>query len=600
MVLSLRSGISNEVEWALCRLVSLSKDHVDRFILQTLPGLTDALFEWPEWYIKRTQSQQATASLFALSSDMDRKRKHAIESLLTLRNSSLNERNASSLFYNRRLLPLLSSMTKLPLTDYNAEFIYYAIEILISVATQIRLPSRSSGIQMLPLDTMEDLAANSSDRSLIMASLTALQLVFSIPSNQGYIRTKNSPALAASIRFLPLVEDLGLITASIDYIHTHLSYLPALKAFLVTPEMPSLVRLLVAVIKAEQRDEYRSVMVGPPLQSMDWDSIRESYQPSEDELTKLTAVAEPDRSFEWLVVVIPSIELGAEHVPYRMKTFFVHFPGAELTQLDFWTSYKDTFTPFAETYPLLPAPDVIKNVTIAFPQAQAMVIAGTPQRFVIQNIKRREKPDTDKYKCRWGRDTCPSEAFQTTEDLYAHLFSHLVSSEPLPCTWGSCNFPASDVLTTLRPHLLTHLPARNPPPKHPSQPPFMSLSSQNYPHQSSNPTSRPPPPAPEISVSYPVVTTPPSSISLTALLILRMLFPPKSINLVPDENRFGFPMLPSTKAKEEVVKLDSEGERKGRKAFEMVQSLLADLRLGDEALMGWIAEMVGELDAVDE
>jgi len=46
MVLVLRSGIPEEVDWALDRLLWLCSN--EKFLLSAIPGLTDALFSWPE------------------------------------------------------------------------------------------------------------------------------------------------------------------------------------------------------------------------------------------------------------------------------------------------------------------------------------------------------------------------------------------------------------------------------------------------------------------------------------------------------------------------------------------------------------------------
>ena len=50
-MLALRSGIPEEVSWALDRLLRLCSN--EKFLLSAIPGLTDALFAWPEWYVER-------------------------------------------------------------------------------------------------------------------------------------------------------------------------------------------------------------------------------------------------------------------------------------------------------------------------------------------------------------------------------------------------------------------------------------------------------------------------------------------------------------------------------------------------------------------
>jgi len=96
----------------------------------------------------------------------------------------------------------------------------------------------------------------------------------------------------------------------------------------------------------------------------------------------------------------------------------------------------------------------------------------------------------------------------------------------------------------------------------------------------------------------------PPSTSLTALLILRILFRTSfaSADAAPrvDADHFGFPgVIEDTDDPEvsdsvdgEVNGDEKEGERRGRKAFVGVRKQLEVVRMRDEALMGWITEMV--------
>ena len=65
----------------------------------------------------------------------------------------------------------------------------------------------------------------------------------------------------------------------------------------------------------------------------------------------------------------------------------------ELTQVAFYAMYKDTFLPYQDRYYCLPASEVIKSVTSVFPSAQAMVIQGTPQKFVVRGVDRKARFD---------------------------------------------------------------------------------------------------------------------------------------------------------------------------------------------------------------
>src|SRR5580658_5940204 len=106
MLLSLRSGIDGEIGWALDRLCRLCDN--EQFLLRAIPGLTDALFEWPEWYAKQASQEGSELNIiFSPAPPQDRRKRHALESLFILRNAALNEPNALELASHPRTRPLI-------------------------------------------------------------------------------------------------------------------------------------------------------------------------------------------------------------------------------------------------------------------------------------------------------------------------------------------------------------------------------------------------------------------------------------------------------------------------------------------------------------
>jgi chromatin structure-remodeling complex subunit RSC9 len=290
----------------------------------------------------------------------------------------------------------------------------------------------------------------------------------------------------------------------------------------------------------------------------------------------------------------------------RMKAMFVGQADGELTQVDFWTLYKDAFTPFQDRQPLLVASDVIKNVNVVFPQAQAMVLPGPPQKFIVRGVDRlMEKVPSERFKCRWDRSQCPQAPFDSPGELYEHVVQHLASldSPKVSCLWSTC--PAhSRPKYALQVHILTHFSTTQPPSKHPSQSDTITLPSETFPYPNEDPTKRPPPPQQNTTITYrkPVVDPPTSS--LTALLCIRILFRASfaSSDVAPrvDADHFGFPGVVEDTDDQEQDEIgdggpmdnEKEGERRGRKAFVGVQRLMEGVRMQDEILMGWITEMV--------
>ncbi|KAJ7161405.1 hypothetical protein C8R43DRAFT_333607 [Mycena crocata] len=588
MTLSLRSGIKQEVNWALDRLLRLF--HNENFLLRSVPGLIDALFEWPEWYINGgcTESTELQ-SLFSLPPDLAAKRRHALESLFVLRNAALHETNAQELLYHSHSLPLVfNTLNKLkPDLDEHSEFLLNTIEFFHSLSPKYVLAPHAIRTIWNPIPPLSRIAASSSNRSLIISALTTLTIILSNPPNMSQL-SSDSPALSAALRYLPLFIDKPLVDASLNYLYMHLSHPAMAKTFLLHPEMPGALRLLVSLILSEQVEETVTLDLTGTVHTTPSVAVTiRNHDLTKDELDSLLSQPEPQRCFEW------------------MKVMFVAKPDGELTQVDFWNLYKDAFSPYSSEHPLLVASDVIKNVSVVFPSAQAMVLQGEVQKFVVRGVDRRQvSVAAERFKCLWDNSKCRAPAFAAPGDLFEHLLDHIAATDSTecPCLWSSCSQPSLPK-AALRPHILTHISSPRPPDKPDSQSDTITLSSADSPYPINDPTSRPAPPPRRTAISFQNPTVDPPSTSLTALLCIRILFRGSyaSSETAPraDADHFGFPGLVEGADDQEIESRDEmsadkerEGETRGRNAFVGVRRLMEGVRIKDEALMGWITEMV--------
>lgn len=279
-------------------------------------------------------------------------------------------------------------------------------------------------------------------------------------------------------------------------------------------------------------------------------------------------------------------------------------PDSEVTQVDFWTLYRDVFTSYSLA---LGASDVIKNVTVMWPEAVAMVLPGPPQKFVVRGVARRKnnRTDAEKFQCKWDRGECGEARFTSSSELYEHILEQHINPHTKPelhCTWANCSHRVLSK-AHIRGHVLTHLPSMQPQPKHPMQDDRVTLPYQGYPHPVAEPTKRPPPPPRSATISYTRPTADPPSSALTALLCIRVLFRVSfaSSDAAPqfDEDHFGFPGIVEDDEEKDgseqvssATDSEKEGERRGRKAFMGVRYLLEGVQIRDEVLNGWITEMV--------
>lgn len=302
MVLALKSGLDAEIAWALSRLCRLSGN--DQFVLKALPGLIEALFEWPLWYARGGAADiAAKAALFAVAPEVERYRKHALESMFVLRNAAVNPINSQELASRRATQELiLFALHRLkPDNDQNVEFLLDVIELLQAIASTSILPPPNSHHFANPIPPLLKLAGNSTNRSLIIASMTTLHLLFSNPPNVGHF-TADSPVLSAAVRYLPLLNDKPLLDTCLNYLYTHLSYAPMTKSFLLSKDLSSTLKMLVLIMRNEQEEELVSMEVGGPVftapAQVDGDR---DHELTREEFEQIIAMPEPQRCYEWCV-----------------------------------------------------------------------------------------------------------------------------------------------------------------------------------------------------------------------------------------------------------------------------------------------------------
>lgn len=303
MLLSVRSGIPKEVNWALERMCRLSGN--DQFILKNIVGLTDALIEWPEWYVARGADLCRMDSIFSMPSTLAQQRRHALEAIFILRNASLNGDNAQFFSTHSRTLRLIhNALHRLKAdSDMNSEFLLHIVDLAYSVVLCLPIDKPQTGNTFTTsalIAPLEGLIETSNDRAFVITVLRTLTLIISNPRNTNYVTT-TSPALHASIRYLPLLSDTPLISSCLDYIYAHVSHGPMVKSFLLLPNMPGLLKILVTLLLNEQHEELVSeeLLPEPAKTAPAIAIVKQQCEPTPEELDRIAKLAEPERSSEW-------------------------------------------------------------------------------------------------------------------------------------------------------------------------------------------------------------------------------------------------------------------------------------------------------------
>ncbi|KAF9513672.1 hypothetical protein BS47DRAFT_1343897 [Hydnum rufescens UP504] len=452
------------------------------------------------------------------------------------------------------MLRVIIAILGLPPDEVNTELIVYALELLQAIGPLLPTVKKGkSPYGPVPVLRLEKLVGDSVDRAIIIPALNLLTLLMT-----------TNPAIPPDSPdyYLPPYNPQPNSPPSPTQLCSR-------RAFLLSRNLGSTVRLLVGIIRYEQAVETRVVPIGPPIKTA---AVEDEvpYELTEADLARLAPIPEPERSFEW------------------MRIMFEYSPGSEQTQVTFWNLYKDTFSPYSE-YPMLQAADIIRNVTIQFTEANASVVHGANQRFVIQNIKRRPKAaPPHRFKCNWLSATCTSAPLSSSNTLYEHVLSHLeADKDPQKCLWGANTF--------------SHIS-----PKHPIRETPLATTSDHIAFRCRrdipprDAAARPPPPPPSTTLTHVTAasgqTTPTSLLGLYSLrLLFWAAFPSTEAAPVPDENRFGFPALPLSQHEQKEERGQSEireAERRGRQAFRNVRNMLLEVHVPDEGIMGWVAEMV--------
>lgn len=311
MSLALLSGIPSEVEWALSRLVNLSDEHTLRFVLNAVTGMTDAILFWPEIYLAE-YSKDATkyaSGHFSPTVHVQSIQKHAVECILTLRNASHNPVNATFLATSSKTMNVIRGILQLPVSEFNSELMVTALELLLVVCPHLPPgPKNTSQFYRIPVEALERLVSESTDRSLIIAALSVLSLLMASAVDPAdgsipfYAPTPASPAVRRVIQLAALVQDPQLMTCSLDYLSAFLAHPAASKAFLLDRELANTIKLLIAIIQRENNTESRALPIGPAVQYAQPEE-EGPYELTEADLARLVPLPEPDRSLQWCVTL---------------------------------------------------------------------------------------------------------------------------------------------------------------------------------------------------------------------------------------------------------------------------------------------------------
>lgn len=435
--------------------------------------------------------------------------RQALDAALVLRNLALVPTNAAALTQTTELLHVVHDALLLERDD-SADLAANLLEVLECVAPRVVLGDwvRAHYVQPMQNDdapqAIEDrvyallhaLVHTTQDRALLLGALRCIRALASNGANAAALADADAMLVptrqrlvSRCVSLLPLTTDPELLEAALDLLYQLLSLseegallLGALTSAQVADVvLPSNDRGDVAAESLAQAIVHflaRNLALGKTVWERDtpitanmtayWAADvpsaarararrdrerRAALTPEErqgwkvltpDERAALERLNEPERSAAW------------------MRLLFERDAQGEVTQMDFWISYRDAFAPLAEAggTALQPAATLIRNVSQTFPGAAAMVIspgAGAQPRFIIRGITPRLR-HAPRPRCQWM--ACPAPDVPSWDAVREHLHVHCTLGDGQRCLWRHCSYMASN-MAALERHAVTHLPTLN-------------------------------------------------------------------------------------------------------------------------------------------
>ncbi|GAA6033634.1 hypothetical protein JCM8097_004359 [Rhodosporidiobolus ruineniae] len=499
LVLSLRSGIPTEVDFALDRLVQVSSLDPDLLRLNELPGLLDGLLAQLRDYLDRRRADRAQglpSFTPALGGEpREALRRRAAEAALVLRNIAPLKGSADIVVRSKRLRKLICDLLDegnvagagAVDAEETTEVRLYLLEVLEGFADKVPLalpghaitpdavegdeddsrpppkpePASSPAVRLFPLLVA---LTRSEDRALVIAAFRCLTVLSTNNKSDSVFALLTYEAveplpkpfphpIQTAVELLPLA-DAEITTAALDFIYQHTTLPSNSVLFSSRPDLLAVLRLLgtklhlkgkaetveidlrVATSEGRNHGEQVQKRHAPARTLAQQVDVNPESPIAPEELAAMLYLPEPERCIAW------------------MRTVYELDPSSDITQVAFWKSYEQLFqrnvhAGLPGVPPLLTASDVIKHASDGHPSAQPIVLEVPERKFVIRGIRLRNRPELQsRNRCKWTGCTSPS-LLDSPSSCYAHLLdAHLspslpASSIPPACAWNGCVYTPS-------------------------------------------------------------------------------------------------------------------------------------------------------------
>ncbi|TIB75311.1 hypothetical protein E3Q24_00170 [Wallemia mellicola] len=424
MYLALRSEIRTETNWALSRLLHISKDFPTDFSIKGLDGLVESLLEFP---LDTSKLLLNTEDSYSIKDSLHQ----ASDAVTILFNLSLNDANAHIIHQHQRLiLGLCQRYLRISQqTDIANEITLNLLNILDSIADIM------SEIPKNPLLGMIANLVYTKDRAFI---LVAIKLLSTFANKNTPVKRFEDVAQSVFPQIVEccLVPDAYLRAASLEFIYATASRIPEILRLLMTyKELPILIKTFAYMLYNETTEEFR-------MQTFKEGTTTQFARPqpeflNEEDRERIGQMNEPTRAIE-------------------IKTLFEEKEGAEFEQNRVHPIYEQTFRSFE--IPLQKGDELVK----LFPQIfrSAKNITRNDGNYWIKNVKL--KTSVSPFTCLWGDD---NTVFDSADALFNYIVNTYIDvpEPPVTFSWAgelfstdsTSNIPAK---VQLKAKLLTLMP----------------------------------------------------------------------------------------------------------------------------------------------
>ncbi|CAK9781521.1 hypothetical protein CC85DRAFT_282658 [Cutaneotrichosporon oleaginosum] len=494
LFLMLRSGIDSEVDYALPRLVLASFEYSDKFLLEHYIDSVSALREWPERWLDELEREHAYYELLRAGRNGDELARKALGavpaftanpvvearasySLQVLRNSSFVGQNARTIsrtsFINfvTRFFDL-SPPFLLEIVARSPEPVQHILILLQQISPYLYV---GPPIYKLLSEVLPYVATNTRDSTVLQLVIPILITAFQVPT----FPPPPDSFIQHMLHLLTLNPPPSLLSMVLDLLAAVAPQAPYARTILSDPSISAHLRQLTILLKHQAKTHEMALEVPPEVRSkniynpaaaahLSRQAAMKRQRQREIDQPQMEVFGGPGVQREVGTVaptLNPSIrkELYTLSEPKRsiawMHETFVYSSQAQLLQVSFWHAYRDFFSNPATVEQLLSASEVIKNVQVAFPAAQAKLFTEKDgeRKFIISGLGFRQGSDgADRFGCVWRGCTSPTGPSNPGE-LLAHIQSAHLDPMPPACAWGSCQHAGVTVG-----HVLTHLPLLEP------------------------------------------------------------------------------------------------------------------------------------------